>query len=144
MAQAHYSRARRLRQKQTPAEEALWYQLRARRLGGLKFRRQHLVGKYVVDFASCAAKLAIEVDGETHSTAEQADFDRRRTAYLGELGWDVIRFWNCDVFNEIEGVCGTILHEVNLRLQRKQASPPIAGAMGPSSPRGGEAKGLQK
>lgn len=135
MTKAHYARARRLRRNQTPAEEALWYQLRARRLGGYKFRRQHPVGKYVVDFANCAAKLAIEIDGETHALEEPIDFDKRRTRYLNNLGWEVIRFWNADVFKELEGVCSSILHEVSIRIAQKQTLSSHTYGMGPSSPR---------
>ena len=73
-----------------PAEMVLWKLLRDRRLGGFKFRRQHPIGSYVVDFACAGGKLVIELDGETHLRRAQADAER--SAYLEAEGWLVMRF----------------------------------------------------
>jgi very-short-patch-repair endonuclease len=79
-------RARELRQPQTPAEERLWYWLRNSQLEGMKFRRQHPVGRFIVDFYCAEKKLVIEVDGDTHFTPEQMAYDAARTAWLEEQG----------------------------------------------------------
>lgn len=85
----------------TDAEHRLWSLLRARQLNGHKFRRQHPVGSFVLDFACLEQKLAVEVDGGQHADSEQ---DRQRTAWLEAQGWRVIRFWNNEVLSNPEGV----------------------------------------
>ena len=95
-------RARRLRRDSTPAEKALWSVLRGRGLGGWKFRRQQRIGIYTVDFACQAARLIIEVDGDSHARTVKAD--RVRTRFLEAEGYRVIRFGNPDVLNNVEGV----------------------------------------
>jgi very-short-patch-repair endonuclease len=92
--------ARRLRKTPTEAEKRLWAQLRAKQLDGHRFRRQHPIGPYVVDFFCPKAKLIVEVDGGQHSE----DGDRERTRWIESHGYRVIRFWNNDVTNNIEGV----------------------------------------
>jgi very-short-patch-repair endonuclease len=101
-------RSRDLRGSQTPAEEKLWSRLRGRRLGGCKFVRQHPIGPYFGDFVCREQKLMIEVDGATHSTDEELAYDARRTAFLEEAGYRVLRVSNADVFQSIESVCDTI------------------------------------
>jgi very-short-patch-repair endonuclease len=96
-----YERARALRQEPTPAERKLWGHLRDRRLG-VSFRRQHAVGEYVPDFCCIKRKLVIELDGSQH--LQQAEYDKERSDYLESQGYRVIRFWNDDVMNNIEGV----------------------------------------
>ena len=98
--------ARRLRQSSTDAERRMWSALRDRRLASYKFRRQHPIGPYVVDFACTYHSLAIELDGSPH--AENAA-DARRTSWLESQGWKVIRFWNTDVLNNANGVVEAIL-----------------------------------
>lgn len=93
MAQKEFARS--LRRRMTDAEQRLWYHLRARRLGGYKFRRQHVVGPYVVDFVCMEAMLVVEVDGGQH--AEEVDRDAWRTRCLEDRGYRVLRFWNDDV-----------------------------------------------
>lgn len=105
-------RARELRKRETAAEIRLWEQLRSRRLSGLKFVRQLPVGPYVADFVCRECKLVVEVDGATHSSDQEAAYDRRRTAYLEGQGYKVLRVWNLDVFNNLDGVLDTILHAV--------------------------------
>lgn len=95
-------RAQELRQKQTPAEEALWARLRGRKLDGMKFRRQHPIGRFIADFYCAEVKLIIEVDGEIHQ--HQKAYDQARTEALKDLRCQVIRFTNAEVDRDIEGV----------------------------------------
>jgi len=101
--------SRRLRRELTPAEKDLWRRLRNGQLAGLKFRRQIAVGKYVVDFACPAARLVVEIDGDTHDGQEDRDADR--TKYLESEWWRVIRFTNSDVHRNLTGVLEAILRE---------------------------------
>jgi len=101
--------ARELRQPQTPAEQKLWSRLRNRQLNGLKFRRQHPIDRFIIDFYCDEAKLCIEIDGDSH--AEQIEYDQARTTYLNELGYAVIRFANREVFNQCEEVLQQIAEE---------------------------------
>lgn len=101
--------ARTLRKSLTDAERRLWLLLRARQLNGHKFRRQHPLGPYVLDFACVDQQLAVEVDGGQHADSEH---DRQRTAWLEAQGWRVIRFWNNDVLTNTEGVIARISEAV--------------------------------
>ena len=92
-------------------ERRLWVVLRGNKLNGVSFRRQHAIGKYVVDFCSVKRKLAIELDGNQH--LEQSEYDNQRTAYLESLRYKVIRFWNDQVMNDIEGVIHSIKNALN-------------------------------
>jgi very-short-patch-repair endonuclease len=100
------SKARRLRKNQTDAERILWLRLRDRRLNGLKFRRQVPVDRYVVDFLCADAHLVIEVDGGQHATADETN----RTRILETMGYLVLRFWNNELHENIDGVLETILN----------------------------------
>jgi very-short-patch-repair endonuclease len=106
-----YELARQLRKIPTPAERKLWAYLRGDKLNGVSFRRQHALGKYIIDFVSVKKKLAIELDGSQH--LEQIDYDIKRTAYLELLGYKVIRFWNDQVINDIQGVLRSIESALN-------------------------------
>lgn len=86
-----------LRNNPTDAERYLWYELRRSQLGNKKFRRQHSIGKYVVDFYCPEEKLVIELDGEQHYEAERKSYDEKRTKYLESLNLKVIRFRNTGV-----------------------------------------------
>ena len=99
--------ARRLRREQTPAEAKLWSALRNPQLDGLKFRRQHPIGRYVADFCCEELSLIVELDGGQH--AVNADTDRVRTLILEDMKYFVLRFWNCDIDEALDGVCQTIL-----------------------------------
>ena len=99
-------RAGELRKESTPAERKLWAYLRGDKLG-VNFRRQHAVGKYIPDFCSPETKLIIELDGSQH--LEQEEYDEERTRYLESLGYKVIRFWNGDIMNNIEGIILAIM-----------------------------------
>src|SRR5258706_16437760 len=96
-----------LRKESTPAECRLWSRIRNDQLG-VTFRRQHAVGNYIPDFCSPKAKLIIELDGSQH--LEQQEYDQERTKYLEALGYKVVRFWNNNVMNNIDGVILTIIH----------------------------------
>lgn len=95
---------RRLRSDTTAAEKRLWAHLRLRQFCGLKFRRQHGIGPYIVDFYCANRSLVIEVDGDTHAEAAQIAADRERDAYLQSLGVRVVRYTNDDVLHNLDGV----------------------------------------
>jgi len=99
-------RAGELRKEPTPAEKKLWAYLRGNKLNGINFRRQHAIGNFIPDFVSVKKKLVIELDGSQH--IDQKDYDLERTRYLESQGYKVIRFWNNDVMNDIEGVIRAI------------------------------------
>ncbi len=98
--------ARRLRKGQTDAEKRLWNHLRDRQLSGFKFRRQHEIGPYVADFCCPQKKLVLELDGGQH--AEQVLKDQKRTAYLNQMGYQVLRFWDHEVLQEPDSVLEAI------------------------------------
>jgi very-short-patch-repair endonuclease len=98
------ARRRSLRQHATNAEKLLWNRLRARQFFGLKFRRQHPVGPYIVDFYCAVFRVAVELDGGQHFTLEGRAYDEKRTAYLASYGIRVLRFSNRELFEELDGV----------------------------------------
>ena len=100
-------RARELRQASTPAEKRLWMALRNRRLGRIKFRRQHGFGPWFVDFFSDEVAVAVEIDGAAHDGREVED--AQRDAWLRGSGIDVLRFENCEVLFDSDTVCAKIL-----------------------------------
>jgi very-short-patch-repair endonuclease len=104
--------ARGLKKEATEAERKLWERLRNKKLNGLKFRRQHPLNNYIVDFYCYEKKLVIEVDGTVHATKENREYDRGRTAELNELGITVLRFWNEEVIGDIEDVVRRIMEAV--------------------------------
>ncbi|HEX7264128.1 MAG TPA: DUF559 domain-containing protein [Candidatus Dormibacteraeota bacterium] len=111
---AYYQeRARELRRNMTDAERHLWYCLRAHRMDGRKFRRQHQLGDYIVDFVCLSSRLIIEVDGGGHGEDAQEALDARRTAELEKLGFRVLRFWNTDVLTDVGNVTEIIYEELN-------------------------------
>lgn len=106
-------RARSLRREATEAERKLWMALGGGRLEGFKFRRQHPIGRYFADFACAQGRLIVELDGGQHVDA--ADYDARRSEELRACGWHVLRFWNSEVMEDVDGVAETILAELRLR-----------------------------
>lgn len=104
------TRAKALRSQQTDAEQRLWYHLRAHRFMGLKFKRQKPVGRYIVDFVCLEHRLIVELDGGQH--AEQIAYDQDRDEWLRGQGYTVLRFWNNDVMQNLEGV----LEQIRLAL----------------------------
>jgi very-short-patch-repair endonuclease len=105
------SRARALRRDGSRAERICWELLRAHRMDGLKFRRQHPIGPYFADFACVSRKLVIEIDGDHH--AFQIDADARRTAAMGQTGWRVLRFWANHVVQNPEGIWAEIMEVIS-------------------------------
>ena len=101
-----HAQAWALRKLQTDAEAILWSRLRNRQMSGRKFRRQVPLLGYVADFASLDAKLIIELDGGQH--AERVEADEKRTKALESAGFLVLRFWNADIFTNLESVLETI------------------------------------
>ena len=99
--------AKALCSNQTDAEQRLWYRLRAHRFMDLKFKRQKPIGRYIVDFVCMEHRLIIELDGSQH--AEQVAYDQQRDAWLRSQGYTVLRFWNNDVMQQLEGVLEQIL-----------------------------------
>ncbi len=118
-----------MRREMTKAEFMLWIRLREANRHGFKFRRQHPIGPYSADFAHIRGKLVIEVDGETHWTDDQLEHDRRREAYLGTRGWNVVRFRNIDVYENVDGIVE--------QLARRLGPHPAARRGRPTSPAGG-------
>ena len=106
-------RARELRRDMTKAEWLLWRELRSAAMGA-SFRRQHPIGPYFADFCCPSLKIVIELDGSQH--ADNVERDRRRTAHLNQQGYEVLRFWNNEVRDELEGVCLAISDLVKRRL----------------------------
>jgi very-short-patch-repair endonuclease len=100
--------ARDLRNRQTAAERKLWAALRKRQINGWKFRRQAPVGPFVVDFLSHDAKLVVEVDGFTHRTDEELDYDERRSAFIRRLGFQVLRLTNDELAEDLNAAVGMI------------------------------------
>jgi very-short-patch-repair endonuclease len=101
-------RARHLRQTMTASKVRLWQGLRGRRLDGFRFRRQHPLGRYIVDFACLSARLVVEVDGPSHDDAEQALYDGARTDWLVAQGWSVLRVKDAFVFQHLDRVLADI------------------------------------
>ena len=112
----------RLRKKLTPAEASLWNVLKNSKFHGRKFRRQHSVGKYVLDFYCPSELLAVELDGQSHASAFARMKDRERTLFLSEEGIKVLRFENKYVFEEIMWVLAVIESEFNW--WKKEVPPP--------------------
>ena len=94
--------ARTLRKNPTAAEQELWKRLRRRQVYGHKFRRQFPIGGYVLDFVCLERKLVVELDGGGH--AKQKEYDEFRTLWLEAQGFVVLRFWNSEIFREVEGI----------------------------------------
>ena len=111
--------ARRLRSDPTEAEKHLWHVLRAKSLG-VKFRRQAVIGRYIVDFVCFEKKLVIEVDGGQHA---QSQSDILRDEWLNDQGFEVLRFWNNDVFANLEGV----FQKIEERLKSPSLALPTRG-----------------
>ena len=98
--------ARELRRQMTPAERRLWYALNRRQLNGLRFRRQHPMGRFILDFYCPERKLVVELDGGIHD--RQVEHDEARTEQLKEYGYTVIRFQNEEVFADLDSVLARI------------------------------------
>ena len=114
--------AKILRKRLTDTERLLWRHLRAKQIGGLKFRRQDPIGKYIMDFVCHEKRIVIEVDGGQHSIDK--DRDNERDGWLKEQGYKVLRFWNNEVLTNIDGVLEVIRGSC---LNHPPLTPPIKG-----------------
>ena len=97
-----------MRKNLTPAENILWQRLRKKQFGGLRFRRQHPIGRFIVDFYCAEARLVVEVDGGVHDEPGHAEYDEDRQRFLQALGLRVLRFSNAQVINETDAVLEVI------------------------------------
>ena len=113
--------AKSLRKRLTNTECILWKHLRAKQIEGLKFRRQEPIGKYIVDFVCHEKRIVIEVDGSQHSIDKA--IDKERDEWLKEHGYEVMRFWNNEVLENIEGV----LEMIRDSLLSPPSIPPTRG-----------------
>ena len=102
--------ARLLRNETTLHERCLWDELRRRGIDGCRFRRQAPIGNYVVDFVCYERRVIVELDGAFHS--QQSEKDEARAAWVGSQGYTVLRFWNSDVFENLEGVIEGIWNDL--------------------------------
>ena len=107
------NRARQLRKQQTPFEHALWRYLRAGRFGQYKFRRQQVIGPYIVDFICQSAKLIVELDGSQH--IDTIEYDRQRDEWLLSQGYRVVRIWNHEWVQQQSVVLEKIFYELKIR-----------------------------
>jgi len=107
-------KARALRKRPTDAESALWRQVRLRQIEECKFRRQHPIGPYIVDFVCLERQVIVEVDGGQH--ALQVQQDSERTAWLESGGYRVVQFWDHEVLTELESVKEAILRNLTPHL----------------------------
>jgi very-short-patch-repair endonuclease len=109
-------RARSLRANLTDAEQRLWARLRRKQILGVQFYRQKPIGNYIADFYAAAAQLVVEVDGSQHFDLAQAEHDRRRAAYLEELGLRVVRYTDRQVLLELDSVAEEIFRAVKEKI----------------------------
>jgi very-short-patch-repair endonuclease len=115
--------ARQLRREAADAEIRLWSRLCNRQLGGFKFKQQETVGRCIADFACVERRLIVEADGGQHSNER----DGKRTAYLEELGWQILRFWNTEILQQTDGVLEQILAACEKRKEVRPSPLPQAG-----------------
>ena len=108
MSMTRLERAKALRKEMTLPERALWKALAAKRLEGVKFKRQQPVGPFIVDFISFERNLIIEIDGGHHDEGVTRAYDQTRTHWLETQGFQIIRFWNNEVLANLEGVISRI------------------------------------
>jgi very-short-patch-repair endonuclease len=107
----------------TVVEQILWRALRGKQLDGHRFRRQHPIGHYIVDFACIEQQLVVELDGGQHQ--EQIIYDEHRTCFLLAQGWRVLRFWTNEVICNLEGVLSNIV--VHFKEDPHPSLPPVRG-----------------
>jgi very-short-patch-repair endonuclease len=112
-----------LRRQMTKAEVILWSRLRRKAMHGLRIRRQHPIGPYIADFACLTLRIVIEIDGATHGSAEEIAYDKRRQAYLQRHGFRVLRFWNQEIYENLEGVLAAIWNAMQQEVARRSGAP---------------------
>jgi very-short-patch-repair endonuclease len=115
---ANTEQARRLRKKETWAENLVWRWLRDRRFNNYKFRRQHPIGDYSLDFFCEEAELAIELDGRQHGYPGQQSHDAEREKFLKSRGIKILRFWNSHLRRNAQSIRDTIFNELQKRAPR--------------------------
>jgi very-short-patch-repair endonuclease len=123
-------KAQRLRRELTDAERKLWWALRNRQVEGAKFRRQQPIGPFIADFVCQDSRLIIEADRGEHA---ECPADERRTAFLESEGYRVLRFWNNDILNNLDGVIRAIADAL---------SPPHPARASPESPTPSKGEGI--
>ena len=106
--------AKNLRHNQTDAEGLLWYYIRSKQLGGFRFKRQQIIGKYIVDFVCFEKKLIIELDGSQHGEIDIIKSDKIRDDFLKYRGFKILRFWNEEIFKN----CSEVLDFIYYQLRR--------------------------
>jgi len=114
-----------LRNTPTDSESKLWQRLRHRQLDGCKFRRQHPFGDFILDFVCLERKVIVELDGSQH--ADAAGYDEARSRFLEISGFIVLRFWNNEVLENLEGVLEVILRTLSDRATPSPPNPPLEG-----------------
>ena len=117
--------ARQLRERQTIAESLLWSVLRAKRLSGLKFRRQHPIPPFIADFACVAQNVIVELDGGYHDYQYENDASRQK--HLEGQGWRVLRYANEDVLEDVEAVAISIAKQLGLKAEFRKRKPNVSG-----------------
>ncbi len=117
--------ARKLRRSSTDVERKLWHRIRDKQVEGFRFRRQRPIEKYIVDFICLEARLIVELDGGQH--AENVAHDQKRSAFLHERGYRVLRFWNSEVIENIEGVLERLREVLLLTRINPTLTLPLAG-----------------
>ncbi len=127
-------RSRELRKAATEAERKLWQQLSGRKLAGVRFNRQFPVGQFICDFVSREMRLVIEIDGGQHAAA--AEYDARRTRFIEAQGYRLIRFWNSEVLDYIDGVLKAI-EQVLDNMPSPNPSRKREGSLWSPRPKGG-------
>jgi primosomal protein N' (replication factor Y) len=105
----------------TDVERRLWSAMRGKQLEGCRFRRQHPIGAYVADFACVERMLVIELDGGQHQN--QKPYDDARSRYLNQQGWQVVRFWNSEVLENLDGVLEVIVEKLKSTSPSLSSSP---------------------
>jgi very-short-patch-repair endonuclease len=118
--------ARSLRKRLTPQEVKVWVKLRELKPLGFHFRRQAPIGRYIVDFASFGSRIVVEIDGGQHGLPEGAKADRERDAFLGSQGFKILRYWNSDVDQNLQGVMESIFSALRTPTPALRADPPRA------------------
>ena len=118
-------KSRQLRKNMTSQERKLWSIIRNRQFFGYRFRRQFPIGHYIVDFVSREKKIIIEIDGGQHNERQNIEYDKIRTGYLKSEGYRVIRFWNNEIDNNIDGVYEKLkeIFEIGDQITPSQPSP---------------------
>ena len=119
--------ARALRKRLTPQEAKLWMKLRELKPIGFHFRRQAPIGRYIVDFVSFSARIVIEVDGGQHGLPEGVKSDQERDSFLRSQGFSVLRYWNSDIDQNLEGVIENVLAASKTPTPAQCADPPHKG-----------------